>query len=313
MKKIFHFLAAIIVFAFLITGCKTSKVATTKTVGSKATTTAPSETVNEQLNASSLLWKIEGSDIKTSYLLGTFHILKQKDFNLKQHVKDAFAESEQLVLEIDLDDPNMQMDMMQNVVMKDSITIDQLMDEKTYEALNTKLTQNAGVGIQMFNTWQPMTLISMLLKDIVGEQPASFEMALMEMANTQEKELLGLETIKDQLNFFHDIPYKSQASMIEEYLNDAGEVEKGFNKMTEIYLLEDVEALYSFVKEEAKKDDFDMTQLLDQRNANWIPQIKKFATEKSTFFGVGAGHLGGKKGVISLLKEAGFKVSPVTN
>lgn len=304
MKKIFKLLITNILFVFLIVGCKTSKI---------ATTTPNTDTSKDEKSVSSLLWKIEGNDIKPSYLFGTVHILKQKDFNLKQQVKDALAETEQVVLEIDLDDPNMATEMMQSVVMKDGVTIDQLMDEKTYEALNNKLMQNAGAGIKMFNTWQPMALTSMLLKDIVGEQPASFEMVLMEMANAQNKELLGLETIKEQLGFFHDIPYKDQAAMVEEYLNETDEVEKGFNKMTELYLLEDVEALYSFVEEEAKKDDFDMTELLDKRNANWIPQIKKLAAEKSSFFGVGAGHLGGKKGVISLLKEAGFTVSPIIN
>ena len=31
----------------------------------------------------------------------------------------------------------------------------------------------------------------------------------------------------------------------------------------------------------------------------------------SNFFAVGAGHLGGDKGVIQLLKNEGFKVSPI--
>ncbi|HCH42932.1 MAG TPA: TraB/GumN family protein, partial [Algoriphagus sp.] len=33
--------------------------------------------------------------------------------------------------------------------------------------------------------------------------------------------------------------------------------------------------------------------------------------EKSTFFAVGAGHLAGQKGVLNLLKEAGYTLSPV--
>jgi len=33
--------------------------------------------------------------------------------------------------------------------------------------------------------------------------------------------------------------------------------------------------------------------------------------DKSTFFAVGAGHLGGPKGVINLLKSAGYKVKAV--
>jgi len=61
----------------------------------------------------SLLWKIEGKGIKTSYLMGTFHMLPQKDFLLKDKVKNAFKASDQIVLELDMDDPTMQSKMMQ--------------------------------------------------------------------------------------------------------------------------------------------------------------------------------------------------------
>ncbi len=53
--------------------------------------------------------------------------------------------------------------------------------------------------------------------------------------------------------------------------------------------------------------------LLGNRNQNWIPKIQQITTEKPTFFAVGAGHLGGKKGVIALLKEAGFTVKAIKN
>jgi uncharacterized protein YbaP (TraB family) len=51
--------------------------------------------------------------------------------------------------------------------------------------------------------------------------------------------------------------------------------------------------------------------LLTDRNKKWIPKIETVARETPTFFGVGAGHLGGENGVIMLLKKAGFTVEPV--
>ncbi|MEM9931704.1 MAG: TraB/GumN family protein, partial [Bacteroidota bacterium] len=51
-----------------------------------------------------------------------------------------------------------------------------------------------------------------------------------------------------------------------------------------------------------------------KRNENWIPQIlaKIKDTEAQTkLFAVGAGHLGGEKGVIALLRKEGLKVEPV--
>jgi uncharacterized protein YbaP (TraB family) len=54
-----------------------------------------------------------------------------------------------------------------------------------------------------------------------------------------------------------------------------------------------------------------MKSLLFDRNENWVKQIPQVSKEKKVFYAVGAGHLGGEKGVIQLLKLAGFKVTPV--
>ena len=51
--------------------------------------------------------------------------------------------------------------------------------------------------------------------------------------------------------------------------------------------------------------------LLDKRNHNWIPQIARMASEKPSFFAVGAGHLVGENGLITLLRSEGFTLTPV--
>ena len=51
--------------------------------------------------------------------------------------------------------------------------------------------------------------------------------------------------------------------------------------------------------------------LLDNRNQAWIPKIKAMAAEKATLFAFGAGHLGGEKGLITLLRKEGYTVRPV--
>ena len=167
-----------------------------------------------------------------------------------------------------------------------------------------------GVGAQMFDTWQPLIVSTLLLKDVIGKQPASFEQSFMHMAQKNEIEILGLEKVEEQLNFFHAIPYKDQPKAIEEYINEPDEIVDGFNKLTTIYLSEDIDALLKFTEKESK-GYISTADIVDKRNQNWIPKIKEMATEKSSFFGVGAGHLGGPKGVINLLRKAGYTVTAI--
>ena len=59
------------------------------------------------------------------------------------------------------------------------------------------------------------------------------------------------------------------------------------------------------------KWDNGMEKLLFTRNANWVPLIEKAITQNHIFIAVGAGHLGGEKGVINLLRKAGYNVTAV--
>ena len=47
------------------------------------------------------------------------------------------------------------------------------------------------------------------------------------------------------------------------------------------------------------------------RNADWVAKMPAIMSDKPTFFAVGAGHLPGEKGVLNLLKLAGYEVEAV--
>jgi uncharacterized protein YbaP (TraB family) len=53
--------------------------------------------------------------------------------------------------------------------------------------------------------------------------------------------------------------------------------------------------------------------LLYHRNANWVKKIKPILPDKSLLIAVGAGHLPGEKGLISLLRKEGYTITPVEN
>lgn len=259
---------------------------------------------------SSLLWEISGNGIKPSYLMGTFHMLPNEDFLLKDKVKDAFASSEQIVLELDMDDPSMMTKMQQQMMIADGKTLKDFMTEEEAEFLDQKLSEKYGAGLAAMGKLKPLAIASMITVKMMGEQPASFEFTFISMAKQQKKEILGLETVADQMQVFEDIPYESQLDDIIEMLQDEEVTARYFDRMIATYKAEDINGLMDVMAENFD-DPEETAVLLDNRNIKWIPQIGELATEKSTFFAVGAGHLPGKKGVIQLLKDAGYKVKPV--
>jgi len=265
--------------------------------------------VRAQELENSLLWEVEGKGIKKSYVYGTFHMLPQEDFELKEKVTKAFDASEQVVLELDMDNPNMQAEMMQNIAMKEGKTLDQFLSEEDLEILNEQLQAAAGLTAAQVNTFKPFMVETFILPTFIEGTPASYEMTFVQRSMNQEKEILGLETVPEQVAFFDEIPYADQAEDLIDILKNRDNMESLFDFMIKTYKEEDISELY-----DASVDYFselELNLLLHKRNQNWIPKIGEMAQEKSTFFAVGAGHLGGDQGVINLLKKAGYSVKPV--
>ncbi len=270
----------------------------------------PAQDVVGQPAEETLLWKVEGEGIVPSYVLGTIHVMPQSQFVVKDKVKAAFAETEQLVLELDIDDPGLQDAIMANAGMEGGETLDKLLPARAYEAIDEQLKSLMGVGLAPFNTFKPMLIASFLVAKYVGEQPASFEMSLMQMAAENNMEVLGLETVAEQMEVFDRIAYVDQAADLVEMIDDETRTKAMFGELMAKYLQEDQAGLYEMMGTYFD-DPSQLEVMIHARNKNWIAPMIAFASKKSTFFGVGAGHLGGELGVLALLRKAGYTVTPI--
>lgn len=268
--------------------------------------------ISAQQLENSTLWKISGNDLeKPSYLFGTIHITC--DASLDKDVIKALEETTQLVLELDMDDPTMQSKLMKGMYMEDGKTLKDLVSEKEFAAIDSLFINQAGMSIGFIQNVKPFFLTSMLYPKMIECQMESFELELMKVTKEQNEEVYGLETIEEQMQVFETIPYKDQVADLIRMANDNLEYDKAtFAEMLEIYNSEDISAMLKMMDDENNKTTSKHQDiLLKNRNHNWIPKIEAYAKEQPTFFGVGAGHLAGKDGVIMLLRKAGFKVTAV--
>jgi uncharacterized protein YbaP (TraB family) len=110
---------------------------------------------------------------------------------------------------------------------------------------------------------------------------------------------------------FDSIPYESQARDLMNYLDSADEYKKMTDTLAQAYKQQDL----AKIDELSSREDPSMSGYLDLllfgRNRKWVKNMKGLLPGKSLIFAVGAGHLPGKQGVINLLREKGYTVSPV--
>ena len=72
----------------------------------------------------------------------------------------------------------------------------------------------------------------------------------------------------------------------------------------------DADALAMMMQRESAEFPAFHERLVNARNRAWIPKIEKFIESGQTYFVVvGAGHLGGSNGVLSLLRAKGYQIA----
>tara|TARA_R110000868_G_scaffold189493_6_gene432490 strand:- start:9 stop:866 length:858 start_codon:yes stop_codon:yes gene_type:complete len=259
----------------------------------------------------SVLYKIEGANIKTSYVFGTVHMLPKDDFIMEEKVKKAFTESDLIVMELDMDDASMQNEMMKYALLSGDDSLENHMTPEEYKILDDYFSAKMGVGMAAFNKMKPFIISSTAMIAHLGQDMASFEASFVQMATSQEKEIKGLESIAFQMSMFDEQPYEEQIDQVIEMLQVEGGIKGYFDKIISAYQTQDIDVLYSTLNEYFEDDLAFKEKMLDDRNENWIPQIADYSNKNTVFYAVGAGHLGGEQGVINLLKEAGYTVTPI--
>ncbi|HEB62642.1 MAG TPA: TraB/GumN family protein [Bacteroidetes bacterium] len=265
----------------------------------------------------SLLWKIESDEFQhPSYIFGTIHIIDSAEYFLPSGFQKAFDKTENVVFEIDMkkmNDPATLMNLLPKIMMRGDTSLKDLLSKEDYSVLQENF-KKSGIPLFLFEKVKPLFLTMFTEGDIApgsiqSGKYKSYEMEIMDMAKEQNKSTGGLETIEYQVSVLDSIPYKEQAKMLMESINAGEEGKSQMKELVDQYKQQNINALHQSIK----SDDISRYEkiLLNNRNQNWIPVIKKYMSKKPTFFAVGAGHLGGKDGVINLLRKKGFKVTPV--
>ncbi len=266
-----------------------------------------------------LLWKIEGQGLTVpSYLYGTIHIINGKDYFLPTGTLSAMDEASDIVFEIDMSDMTDMsnvMGLMSAAVMKDGKSLKDLVTQEEYDMISNHFNK-MGLPLFLFEKMKPMFLTVFASSDfdpqgLQNGSLKSYEMEFMEIAEQSGKTVSGLETIEYQMSIFDSIPYEDQAKMLVETIKTSDMGSDQFKQMVEIYKSQDIDAMVTMIGEDEQGlGDFEDV-MLNNRNENWIPIMKEMMGFKTVFFAVGAGHLAGPKGVIHLLREEGYSVSPV--
>jgi uncharacterized protein len=263
----------------------------------------------------SLLYEISGNGLKqSSYIFGTIHIIKKKDFFLTDIIKNKVKQSQVFITEVDMDIPLLQqLELAQKMYLPENKTLQDYISKEDFQIFSSIVMDSMGLSPSKFNKYiriKPFFTSSLLIKHVIGKIKA-YERELYKIAKNKGIPSDGLETIEFQLSLVDATPIAEQAQGLVNEVRNYKQTIANYNEMVEIYKKQDLEQLYSMVVNDSTADSEFNEEFIYKRNNKWIPIIEERIKEYSCFIAVGGAHLPGENGVLALLRKQGYAITPI--
>jgi len=282
-------------------------------------------------NGRGVLWKVEYAGHTPSHILGTMHSADARVLDLPDTARAAFEAADTLALELVLTTPEAgyraRAALLQNLVLTDGRTLDGIIGADRFEQVAEVLEQNqVPRNVSRFITpsaaYQLMHTPQQVL-DADGLPIAPLDIRLEIDAREAGKRVLPLEFLKEQTVLFEHDDEEAEVQLLlglVELAQRHGGLDRYFKALNELlvelYEAGDIAAILEISyppvpPEQQAKAANALSKLLFRRNARMVQRMDKLLINGNAFIAIGAGHLPGRKGVINMLIQRGYKVSSV--
>lgn len=305
-----------LLLSLLLTACTAghSDVASSASVPLNAPIAKPAE--KSTIAADPALWVIRDEDT-TIYFFGTIHLLKPEIQWFDDEVKTAFDSADQLVVEMIQPEPAEMIKIVNELAIdKSGVPLrDKLgaTERTAYEAALTEFDLPV-VAFDPLEPWYASVSLSVIPIIKSGYQlDQGVDKRLVSEATARKITVTGLETARQQLGFFDDLPEAMQLRFLNFTVATIDDAASGLDAMVTAWSTADVETLAAMMNA-----GFEDKQLYDtllvNRNANWAQWVdQRMAQPGTVFVAVGAGHLAGKGSLQSFLEKKGYQPQRVKN
>ncbi|KAB2913460.1 MAG: TraB/GumN family protein [Hyphomicrobiaceae bacterium] len=277
-------------------------------------------------NSTTLLWKIERAGRPVSYLFGTMHLTDARITTLSPALRSALGSSRRLILEVDdLSQGNFKKafasarDLM---LFSGGQRLEQLLSAEEFRKVSAIL-ERSGLPAQIAGLFRPWVATLMLAlpdceKQRVGQGLLPLDAQLAREARAQGIGVIGLETLDLQFRTMAGVPQADQIEMLKASLRLHDRIDDVIETTVQLYLGRRLGAIWPLQLALAERvgvpgSAFNSSEqsLLVRRNLGMRDNAAAHLAEGGVFIAVGALHLPGKQGLVNLLRDAGYTLTPV--
>ena len=260
----------------------------------------------------SFLWKVQ-SGPRVMYLAGSVHALSADVYPLSPAFEQAFAASDTLVEEIDLGQSGLLAlapMLLSKAMYQDGRTFDKAVSRETHDLVLKQLKGLPAEVIRPMKPWMVMLTLTAMQVQQAGLDPTlGLDQHFFDRATKAGKTVIGLETAESQIDRFDQMPESLQEQMLRSTLDELGMQNKEIGAMVAAWRRGDSTTIERDMVRALQKYPAAYQSLIVERNHNWMPQLEKcLARTAPCMVVVGAAHLVGPDGLLTLLQRKGYRI-----
>ena len=264
-----------------------------------------------------MLWTVQGRQ-NTVYLLGSVHVLRPGDAALPRAALDAYADAEQLVMEIDLDD----------ATVGDPLAMAQQMQRpphcrpgsRCHRCSAATTPRSSGAPARQGSTsrcstassrgsW-PRCCCSSSWRSAASTRHSASSSSSPDARPPTASRSLGLETPAQQFAVLSGLSLADQKRFLLMTLDESAQADAELEQLLAAWRKGDTSALAALLSDEFERFPQLYRPLTEDRNRAWVGQLDGLLDDRDDYLVVvGALHLVGRDSVVDLLRQRGYTVT----
>jgi len=260
-----------------------------------------------------LYWSIMDGDRQAGYLLGTIHSEDPRVLDFPESFLQQLGSNQVFAMELVPDMPTLKK-LNEYMHYQDGTSLENQLGPERFANVRKLLLAHYQVPADWLESMKIWAVV-MMLSVPPPETGFFMDFSLSQRASGRELRLVGLETLDQQLSFLEDMPIAQQLDMLDLALVDYLRVREMHNRLVDAYLAGDLQVLQKEAEMQMKQlaleaKDYFIEQGIHARNHRMLESLLPLLSESQVFVAVGALHLPGDQGLVSLLRENGYILQP---
>jgi len=260
-----------------------------------------------------LFWRISKGGETAGFILGTIHSEDPRVLDFPESLVAQITSCRVFAMEMVPDLPTLSR-LTEYMHYSDATRLEEILGGDRYRRVMEALS-----GYRVPVEWKEKMKVWAVMMTLSVPPPESgffMDLSLSMRAAGAGLEVEGLETLDQQLSFLEDMPLDYQIELLDQALNDYDQMSAIHQEMVDAYLsgnLTEIAELSDRQFDELDPDIRDyFTRLgIDGRNRRMVDNLLVLLREAEVFVAVGALHLPGPGGMLSLLRREGYTLTPL--